>query len=459
MTIQTPEEQNQKNPSSRPRRKRTGVVITVIVVIVALLGYTYWKTHSQPVQTFGGGRGGGGGGGGGGGRSGGGGFNFAANGPLPVVARAAVKGDLNVYMNGLGTVTPMANISVRSQITGQLVEIHFEEGQMVEKGALLAVIDPRPYQVALEQAEGQLLQAQSQLKSAQLDLSRYETLSQQDSIAQQQVDTQRALVAQYQGLIQTNQAAIDSAKLNLDYCHVTAPVSGRVGLRQVDQGNYVTAGDSSVLVVLTQVKPITVIFTLPEDNVQLVTARMQSGEAIPVDAFDRTQTHKIATGTLGTIDNQVDTTTGTFKLRAVFPNDDEKLFPNQFVNVRMLLDVDRGATVISSSAVERGQQGNFVYVVQPDSTVAARPVTLGTAEGERVAVTKGLAVGEQIVTDGADKLREGMQVIVQGPTPSSSSSTEPAAADPNRKRRRKDGGGDGTKSGPPADTSTAAPKN
>jgi multidrug efflux system membrane fusion protein len=470
MTIQPPEEQNKKNPpdtghdfipsagdhghisSTRPRRKRARVVILIAVVMAVLLGLTYWKTHSGPPQNAGGGRGGGGGGGGGGR----GGFNFAGNGPLPVVARAAEKGDLNVYMNGLGTVTPVANITVRTQISGQLVEIHFEEGQMVEKGALLAVIDPRPFQVSLEQAQGQLLQAQSQLKSAQLDLTRYETLSQQDSIAQQQVDTQRALVTQYEGLIQTDQAAIDSAKLNLDYCHVTAPVSGRVGLRQVDQGNYVTPGDSAGLVVLTQVKPITVIFTLPEDNVPLVTARMRSGGEIPIDAFDRTQTHKIASGVLGTIDNQVDTTTGTFKLRAVFPNDDERLFPNQFVNVRMLLDLDRGATVIASSAVERGQQGSFVYVVQPDSTVAARPVTLGTAEGERVAVTKGLAVGERVVTDGADKLREGMQVVVQSATPSA---TTPGAAEPGRRRRKDGAGAEGATSGPRADSPPATPKN
>jgi multidrug efflux system membrane fusion protein len=453
MTIQPSEEQNKMNPATRSRRNRTRVVIVVVVVALGLLGVIYWKTHSQPVQDFGGSRRGGGGGGGG---SRGGGFNGAMNGPLPVVARAAEKGNLNVYMNGLGTVTPVANITVRTQISGQLVEIHFEEGQMVEKGALLAVIDPRPFQVALEQAQGQLLQAQSQLKSAQLDLTRYETLSQQDSIAQQQVDTQRALVAQYEGLSQTDQAAIDSAKLNLDYCHVIAPVSGRVGLRQVDQGNYVTPGDSAGLVVLTQVKPITVIFTLPEDNVPLVTGRMRSGGEIPIDAFDRTQTHKIASGVLGTIDNQVDTTTGTFKLRAVFPNDDERLFPNQFVNVRMLLDVDQGATVIASSAVERGQQGNFVYVVQPDSTVAARPVTLGTAEGERVAITKGLEVGERVVTDGADKLREGMQVIVQNATPGSAT---PGAAEPARRRRKDGAGKDDTTSGPRTDAPSAAPKN
>jgi multidrug efflux system membrane fusion protein len=338
---------------------------------------------------------------------------FGMFGPLPVVALPAVKGDLNVYLNGLGTVTPLANVTVRTQISGILMQVNFKEGQMVNRGDLLAVIDPRPYQVALEQAQGQLQQAQAQLKEAQVDLGRYETLAQQDSIAKQQVDSQRALVSQYQGLVVTDQAAIDSAKLNLTYCHIVAPVTGRVGLRQVDSGNYVTPGDSNGLVVLTEVKPMSVLFTLPEDNVPQVVARIHTGVALPVDAYDRTLSVKLASGTLGTVDNQVDTTTGTFKLRAIFPNEDESLFPNQFVNIKMLLDVARGATIIPTSAIERGQQGTFVYVVQPDSTVTARPVTLGPADGEHVVALSGLANGEVIVVDGADKLKEGMQVVVQ----------------------------------------------
>jgi multidrug efflux system membrane fusion protein len=414
--------------------------------MLAVCGVIYWRTHTGVDANQRQGGGGGRGGGGGGGR-----FGMMMNGPLPVVAQPAEKGDLNVFLNGLGSVTPYSTVTIRSRISGQLVEIHFEEGQMVAKDDLLAVIDPRPYQVALEQAQGQLLQAQSQLKEAQLDLARYEKLAEQDSIAGQQVDTQRALVSQYQGLVQVDKAAIDSATLNLTYCQITAPVSGRVGLRQVDVGNYVTPGDASGLVVLTQVKPINVIFTLPEDNVAGVSVRLHSGDKISIDAFDRTQTRRIASGSLQTIDNEVDPTTGTFKLRAVFANDDERLFPNQFVNIRMLLTVDKNATVIPTSAIERGQQGSFVYVVQPDSTVASRPVTLGTTEGERVAVVSGLAVGERVVVDGADKLKEGMQVIVQ--TSESGSGSEPPAAGTGR-RRRGAGGDSGAKSGAPSNSTS-----
>lgn len=348
---------------------------------------------------------------------------------------------------------------------------------MVNKGDLLAVIDPRPYQVALEQASGQLQQAQAQLKEAQVDLGRYETLAQQDSIAKQQVDSQRALVSQYQGLVVTDQAAIDSAKLNLTYCHIVAPVTGRVGLRLIDSGNYVTPGDSSGLVVLTEVKPMSVLFTLPEDNVPEVAARIHSGATLTVDAYDRSLTKKLATGTLGTVDNQVDTTTGTFKLRAIFANEDESLFPQQFVNIKMLLDVARGATIISTSAIERGQQGTFVYLVKPDDTVTATPVTLGPVDGERVAVLSGLAVGALVVVDGADKLKEGMQVVVQhqdgtaapatgaGATAApwkgaggAAAGTAPAGTDGTRRRRRP-AGAEGAPAGTPPPAPSSEPKN
>jgi multidrug efflux system membrane fusion protein len=431
-------------PGDRRRRRRIGFI--AVAVVVAVIGGIYWKTHTGVDAT----QRTGGGGGRGGGRFG------MMNGPLPVVAKAAEKADLNVFLNGLGAVTPLATVTIRTQISGQLTEIHFNEGQMVAKGDLLALIDPRPYQVALEQAQGQLQQAQAQLKEAQVDLARYEKLAEQDSIAGQQVDTQRALVSQYEGLVQVDKSAIDSATLNLTYCHVTAPISGRVGLRQVDAGNYVTPGDANGLVVLTQLTPIAVIFTLPEDNIPAVAARVRSGAQIAIDAFDRTQTRKIASGTLSTIDNEVDPTTGTFKLRAIFPNDKEQLFPNQFVNIRMLLTVDQGETVIPTSAIERGQQGAFVYVVQPDNTVTSRPVTLGTTEGERVAVLTGLAVGERVVVDGADKLKEGMQVIVQ----SSDSGSAPAGSTGRRHRKGSDadaGGDPGSKSGAPQ--SSANPRN
>ena len=338
---------------------------------------------------------------------------WGADAAVPVLVKAAENSDIDIYMNGLGTVTPLANVTVRTQITGQLTEIRFQEGQEVNKGDLLAVIDPRPYQLALEQAEGQILQAKAQLAQAKSDLVRYETLSKQDSIALQQVDTQRALVDQYEGLVKTDQAAIDNAKLNLVYCHVVAPLTGRVGLRQVDAGNYVTPGDANGLVTLTEMKPISVIFTLSEDSYSRVAARLHAGAAIPVEAYDSNQTRKLATGTLAAIDNQADTSTGTFKLRAIFANEDEVLFPNEFVNVRMLLDVDRGVIVIPTSAIEQGQKGTYVYVVSSDETVKARPVTLGTTQGERVAVTTGLAAGERVVVDGADRLKDGGRVTEQ----------------------------------------------
>jgi multidrug efflux system membrane fusion protein len=335
-------------------------------------------------------------------------------GPLPVVARAAQKGNINVVLTGLGTVTPVATVTVRTQISGQLVQVNFNEGQMVKQGDLLAIIDPRPYQAALEQAQGQLLQAQAQLKEAQIDLERYVTLSEQDSISKQQLDAQRALVSQYEGLAKTDQAAVENAQLNLTYCHITAPVSGRLGLRLIDQGNYVTPGDSTGLVILTQITPISVIFPLAEDYIPAVMKRMDSGTKIQTDAYDRTGQKKLASGTLQTIDNTVDTTTGQFRLRAVFPNEDQALFPNQFVTVRMLLDVEKGVTVIPTSAIERGQQGNFVYLVGEDSKVTAKTVVLGETEGERVAVTSGVSPGDKVVVDGADRLKDGMLVMVQG---------------------------------------------
>ena len=457
----------------RKKKNRTPKVILILVLAAAAVSLIWWKTHQQPV-----------GGmarpGGGGQRGGGGGGRRAMFGPLPVVVSPAAKGSLNIYLNGLGTVIPLANVTLRTQISGQLMQVNFTEGQMVAKGDLLAVIDPRPYQVALEQAQGQIAQAQAQLLEAQVDLTRYQKLATEDSIAKQQVDSQMALVNQYQGLVQADQAAIDNAKLNLTYCHITAPVDGRVGLRQVDAGNYVTPGDANGLVVLTQIKPITVIFTLPEDSQPRVAARLRSGAAIPIDAYDRTLTNKIATGTLATTDNQADTTTGTFKLRAVFPNADESLFPNQFVNIKMLLDVEQGATIIPTSAIERGQDGDYVYVAQPDSTVMARPITIGPAEGERVIVLKGLNVGDQVVVDGADKLKDGMAVAVQianasgttspapGMTPGARSGSRGAGrsggapgGDPSRRRTRRDGAAPDSPARPsegaPAAPSTGSP--
>jgi multidrug efflux system membrane fusion protein len=400
------------SPSGQPptagekRRSRTLVLITLLTLLVAgTAALLYYRSKTPKSTGFAGP--------GGGGRRG----AFGMAGPLPVVVNIARKGDINVILNGLGSVTPLATVTVRTQISGYLTQINFTEDQLVNKGDVLAVIDPRPYQAALEQAQGQLIQAQAQFKEAQIDLDRYVTLSGQDSISKQQVDAQRALVSQYEGMVKQNQGSVDSAQLNLNYCHVTAPVSGRVGLRQVDQGNYVTPGDTNGLVILAQVKPITVIFTLPEDNIPQVLKQVRTpGSKVPVDAFNRDNTVHLATGELGTIDNTVDPTTGTFKLRAIFPNDDEALFPNQFVNISMLIDVQHGSTVVSTSAIERGQQGSFVYVVAADNTVSAKTVTLGITEGEHVAVLTGISPGDKVVVDGADRLKDGMVVDPQFPS-------------------------------------------
>lgn len=430
--------------SEAPKRRRIPAFWIVVTLVVILVGCIWYVNNLHNAATAAGR-----------GANGRHHFGFGDSGmALPVVATAARHGELHVYLNGLGTVTPFANVTVRTQISGVLMSVNFNEGQIVKKGDLLATIDSRPYEVALEQANGQIAQAKAQLTSAKADLDRYQTLAKQDSIAQQQVDAQVALVSQYEGLVETDQAAIDNAKLNIAYCHITAPVGGRVGLRQVDAGNYVTSGDANGIVVLTQIQPITVIFTLPEDNVPGVTARLHSGESIAVDAYDRTQTTKLASGTLGTIDNQVDTTTGTFKLRAVFANADESLFPNQFVNVHMLLDTEHDDIVIPTSAVERGQQGTFAYVVTPDNTATARPITLGNVEGETVSVLSGLKAGELVVSDGADKLKEGSPVIVQKAADAAPTTPEAAAAaaaggaaGQHHHRRQGPGGPDGAGAG------------
>lgn len=390
-------------PTAQAKKRNRRAVLwgLLAVFVVATAAMLYHRAHMVHYGPMSGGRGGRG--------------AFGAPTPLPVVVNAARKADIDIILKGLGTVTPLATITVRTLISGYLSEIKFTEGQMVEKGDILAVIDPRPYQVALEQAQGQLLQAQAQQKEAQIDLERYVTLSGQDSISKQQVDAERALVSQFEGMVKQNQGLVDGAQLNLAYCHITAPVSGRVGLRLIDPGNYVTPGDANGLVLLTQVKPITVIFTLPEDSIPAVVKQARSGAKIRVDAYNRDSSVKLATGVLSNLDNTVDPTTGTFKLRATFPNDDEGLFPDQFVNASMLLDVEHGATVVATSAIERGQQGSFVYVVGDDNKVSAKTVKLGTTEGERVSIVSGISAGDKVVVDGADRLKDGVEVVPQFP--------------------------------------------
>ena len=349
---------------------------------------------------------------------------FGVGAVVSVGVATAQKGDSDMIRHALGTVTPLANVTVRTQISGQLIQVAFQEGQIVQAGDFLAQIDPRPYQMALEQTEGAHARDLALLTDAQLNLKRYKTLMTQESISRQQLDTQQALVDQYKGSVETDQGQIDAAKLNLTYSHITAPIAGRLGLRQVDQGNYAQVSDTNGLVSITQLQPITVLFTLPEDDVPTVMKRLEQGAILQATAYDRTRSTKLATGKLVAVDNQIDTATGTVKLRAEFDNQDKTLFPNQFVNVDLLVDSLRDVTLVPSAAIQRGASGTFVYLLKEDNTVSVQPVKLGPSQGDQVAVFEGLAAGNKVVIDGTDKLRDGAKVTI--PEVNSPSSPEGA---------------------------------
>jgi multidrug efflux system membrane fusion protein len=392
--------------SPGPRKSRRWLFGLLMVLVVAVLCWWFWPAKktaengaSAPATA---------------GRNAGSarpGFGGSAE-PTPVRVADVVTGDFPVYYKALGTVTATNTVNVRSRVAGELIKVNFQEGQRVKAGDLLAEIDPRTYEIALQQAQGTLAQNQAQLKNAQLDLQRYKGLFAEDSIARQTLDTQQALVGQYQGTIQTNQAAVNDAKLNLDFTRIRAPIAGRLGLRQLDIGNLVAANDTSALVVITQVQPITVAFTLPESELTPVLARYRSGAKLTVEAWDRGDTRKQATGVLGSLDNQIDTTTGTLKFKARFENQDEALFPNQFVNVRLLSDTLKGVVLVPSAAVQYGVDGTFVYAMDGTDKVKIRQLKVGATDGSRTVVEQGLAQGDRVVLEGTDRLRDGSRVEV-----------------------------------------------
>jgi multidrug efflux system membrane fusion protein len=373
-----------------------------------------------------------------------------ANGRTQAIAVSVARvttGDIQIRIPALGTITPLATVTVRSQISGQLQKIGFVEGQLVKQGDFLAQIDPRPYEAALAQDRGNLRKDQSLLADAKLDLKRFEELIKEDSVAQQQLDTQRALVEQYEGTIESDQAQINTATLNVNYTHILSPVTGRIGLRQVDVGNYVTPGDANGLAVVTQLQPIAAIFSIPEDNVTAIMQRLRDKATLVVQAFDRTNATKLADGQLLTADNQIDTTTGTIRLKAQFDNKDGSLFPNQFVNIQLLQDVLHDQVLIPAAAVHRGAPNGvtstFVYLVNADDTAAVKAVTLGASDGEKVAVATGLADGDLVVTEGGDRLRDGAPVQLPANTPAHNA---PKKA-PGTGSKRRSGAGGGRRNG------------
>ncbi len=376
-----------------------------------------------------------------GGPGGRGGFNA----PAAVAVATATTGDIDIKVPALGTVTPLATVTVKTQISGQLQQIAFREGQLVHQGDFLAQIDPRPFMAVLEQVQGNLRRDQALLGNARVDQQRFQDILAQGLIPAQQLDTQKALVQQYEGTVASDEAQVSAAKLNLQYTHIVAPASGQVGLRQVDQGNYVTPGDASGIVVVTQLQPVSVIFPLPEDNLPAIRKRLRDGAVLVVEAYDRANTTKLADGRLQSIDNEIDTTTGTIKMRALFDNQDGALFANQFVNIRLLQDTLKDQLIIPIAAVQHGAPNSanstFVYRVNSDSTVAVRPIAIGTTDGERVAVASGLRAGDMVVTEGGDRLRDGATVVLPQATAAQAPPATGASKQGSAGRHRRPQGG------------------
>jgi len=365
---------------------RVGVILVCLLAVIALI---YYLAHTQPVQKRG---------------------RFGE--AQPVGVAKVVQGPMPLTLNALGTVTPLATVTVRPQVSGPVMSFHFTEGQMVKKGDVLAEIDPRPFKAALDQAQGQLDRDRAALANAKLDLVRYQSLWDEKSISQQQLATQRALVKQDEGVVASDVGNVNAAALNLGYAKVTSPVDGRAGIRQVDIGNLVQAGQTGGIVTITQINPMSVIFSIPEDNIDQIMTRMNAGAMLEADAYDRTQTRKLATGTLSAVDSAIDTTTGTVKLRALFDNADNALFPNQFVNIHLLIDTQKNQTLAPVAAIQRGSQGTFVFVANPDKTVSMRAVKTGATDSTNIVITHGLKPGDTIVVDGADRLSDGAAIEI-----------------------------------------------
>jgi membrane fusion protein, multidrug efflux system len=413
------------------KRLRTLLGIGLGLVIVAGAGWYISQTGNVPAPRQAAGR-------------------FGVGVPIPVGIASATKGEVPVVIRALGTVAPLHTVNVKTQITGQLLKVDFKEGQMVKQGDLLALVDPRPYDVALQQAVGQQQRDEALLKNAQTDLERYRKLVAQESIARQQLDTQQSLVRQYEAALVIDQAMVDAAKLNVAYTKIVAPITGRIGLRTVDPGNFVSMSDATSICIIIQIQPISVLFTIPEDTLPSVRERLKAGAKLEVRVLDRAQKNELAIGKLDTHDNLIDMTTGTVKLRAVFDNKDDTLFPNQFVNVRLLVDTVKDATVVPVAAIQRGQPGTFVYLVKADDTVEIRVVELGATDGEKVQIVKGLQPGDQVVIDGTDRLRDGAKIRRPGGQPRAASGPPIAnapesqqGAGPNQQQRRRQANGGG----------------
>ncbi|WP_442756145.1 MdtA/MuxA family multidrug efflux RND transporter periplasmic adaptor subunit [Methylocystis sp. JAN1] len=393
---------NDRGAYSRPKltiSRRLVSLIAFAAISIAALGYGYSRVAANPKEGSVTGKGPG------------------RGQPARVAAAEVVKGEFPVVLSGLGTVTPSATAIVKTRLAGHLVDVDFKEAQYVKTGDVLANVDPRPYQLALAQAEGQMQKDLALLQNAERDLGRYEALirKMKDVISAQQVDGQRALINQYKGTVAIDRALVEQARLNLSYCKIVSPIDGRVGLRQVDQGNYVQPGDANGVAVVTKLSPITVVFTLPESQLSAVLKRTRAGQELTVVAYDHERSTELARGRLIAVDNQIDLASGTVKLRAEFANEDERLFPNQFVNADLLVETLHDVALAPSAAIQQGAKGPFVYAIREDATVQARPVKLGPAQGERVVVREGLAFGEKVVVEGADRLRDGASVTLPGP--------------------------------------------